>query len=35
MSDWPKVNWWVFNRISLMPCGGVFLLVAGAVEAMS
>jgi hypothetical protein len=33
MSEWPKPNWYLFNRVSLMPGSGIALVVAGAVEA--
>jgi hypothetical protein len=32
MGDWPKPNWYLFNRVSLMPAGGITLLVIGVVQ---
>ena len=32
MNGYPRPNWYVFNRISLMPATGVVLLVAGSVR---
>jgi hypothetical protein len=31
MAD-PRPNWWIFNRVSLMPAAGIFLIGAGLVQ---
>jgi hypothetical protein len=33
IGEWPKPNWYLFNRLSLMPGSGIGLIVAGVVGA--
>jgi hypothetical protein len=33
MNRWPKPNWWLFNRVDVLPAAGIVMLVAGVVRA--